>query len=326
MIRIGIVGYGNLGRGVEAAVASSQDMELVGIFSRRDPSKVTSELGTKVFSFDELWNMEEEIDVVINCMGSATDLPEISPKVAEKFNLVDSFDTHKNIPEHFAKVDEAAKAAGKVAVISSGWDPGLFSIMRIYMEAMLPQGKTYTFWGPGVSQGHSDAIRRIDGVLDARQYTVPIPSAMERVRGGEHPGFQIREMHKRECYVVADEGADKEKIEKEIVEMPNYFSDYDTSVTFIPQEELNQNHSTLPHGGNVIRSGVTGAKGENMNSLEFTLKLDSNPHFTGSALVATARGAFRLYESGSTGAKTIFDIPPAYLSPSTPEELRAHLL
>ena len=326
MIKIAIAGYGNLGKGVEASVSTAPDMELVGIFTRRNPEGINSISGVQVRPFDELWNMEKQIDVVINCMGSATDLPETTPLIAKTFNVVDSFDTHANIPQHFANVDEAAKSGGKVGVISSGWDPGLFSLMRIYMESTLPQGGTYTFWGRGVSQGHSDAIRRIEGVMDARQYTVPVDASMERVRAGEHPDYQIRDMHTRECFVVASKGADKESIEKEIVEMPNYFSDYDTSVTFIDMEELEKNHKGLPHAGNVIRSGTTGMEEEYNNTLEFSLKLDSNPHFTGSVLVATARAAYKLYQKGETGGKTVLDIPPAYLSLEDEGELREHIL
>lgn len=326
MIKIAIAGYGNLGKGVEAAVVKAPDMELVGIFTRRSPQGITSESGVKVLPFDDLWNMEKDIDVVINCMGSATDLPETTPLIASKFNVVDSFDTHANIPEHFDKVNEAALSGGKIGIISSGWDPGLFSLMRIYMESTLPEGKTYTFWGRGVSQGHSDALRRIPGVKDARQYTVPVEASMEKVRRGEEPVFETRDMHTRECFVVAAEDGDKDAIEKQIVEMPNYFADYNTSVTFIDEEELENNHKGLPHAGNVIRSGVTGLKGQEGNTLEFSLKLDSNPLFTGSVLAATARAAYRLYEKGETGGKTVLDIPPAFYSPEDMEELRKHIL
>ena len=323
-MRIGILGYGNLGRGVEKAVAANSDQELVAVFTRRDPStiKIATE-GAKVLHTDELSNMKDDIDVLIICGGSATDLPEMTPKYASMYNVVDSFDTHANIPTHFANVDEVAKAAGKVGVISCGWDPGMFSLARLYAHSVLPGGHDYTFWGRGVSQGHSDAIRRIEGVVDARQFTVPVPEAVERVRSGENPELSTREKHTRECFVVAEEGADLARIENEIKTMPNYFADYDTTVTFISQDELNEKYSGLPHGGSVIYSGATG---ENKHVIEYSLKLDSNPEFTGSVLAATARAAYRMNSEGVSGAKTMFDIAPAYLSPLSGDELRAHLL
>ena len=326
-MRIGIIGYGNLGRGAEAAISHADDMELTAVFTRRDPLSLKVKTpGAKVYSYDSIGDHAGEIDVMILCAGSATDLPEMTPEVASKFNVIDSFDTHANIPEHFADVDKAAKEAGTTALISCGWDPGLFSIARLYGNSVLPEGKDYTFWGRGVSQGHSDAVRRINGVLDARQYTNPVPEAMERVRNGENPELTTREKHTREVYVVCEEGADKEDIEKQIKTMPNYFSDYDTTVTFISQEEMDRDHSGLPHGGNVIRSGNTGTNLEYHNTFEFKLDLDSNPMFTGSVLVAYARAIARLNEQGQTGCKTVFDIPPALLSPLSPEELRAHML
>ena len=324
MMKIGILGYGNLGKGVEKAVQSSPDMELTAVFTRRDPAGVQiAAPGAKVLRADELGHMQGDIDVLILCGGSATDLPEMTPKYAAGYNVVDSFDTHARIPEHFAAVDAAAKGAGKVAVISCGWDPGLFSLNRLYAYSVLPGGSDYTFWGRGVSQGHSDAIRRIDGVLDARQYTVPVPDAVERVRRGENPTLTTREKHTRECYVVAAEGADKVRIEKEIKEMPNYFADYDTTVTFITAEEMKEKHQGLPHGGSVIYSGSTGDK---KHVIEYSLKLDSNPEFTGSVLTACARAAYRMNSEGMSGAKTMFDIAPAWLSPLSDEEIRAHML
>ena len=326
-MKVGIIGYGNLGRGAEAAISHADDMELTAVFTRRDPSALKIRTaGAKVCSYDSIGDFAGEIDVMILCAGSATDLPEMTPEVASKFSVIDSFDTHANIPEHFADVDRAAKEAGTTALISAGWDPGLFSIARLYGSSVLPCGKDYTFWGRGVSQGHSDAVRRISGVLDARQYTNPVPEAMERVRNGEFPELTTREKHTREVYVVAEESADKTLIEKEIKEMPNYFADYDTTVTFITQEEMDRDHAGLPHGGSVIRSGKTGYDLENMNTYEFSLDLDSNPMFTGSILAAYARAVARLNESGHTGCVTVFDIPPALLSPMSPEELRAHLL
>jgi diaminopimelate dehydrogenase len=325
-MRIGIVGYGNIGRGVESAVTNAPDMELAAVFTRRDPSKVQTVTGAPVVAYDQISDMKDDIDVLIICGGSATDLPWMTPELAAGFNVIDSFDTHARIPEHFANVDAAASASGKIGIISCGWDPGYFSLARIFADAALPEGNSYTFWGRGVSQGHSDAIRRIDGVLDARQYTVPIPAAVEKVRNNEHPVFTARDMHLRECYVVAEEGADKAAIEKAIKTMPNYFDEYDTTVEFITQEELNEKHSGLPHGGSVIRSGCTGNNKEFNNTVEFSLNLDSNPFFTGSILAAAARAAYRLNQEGQCGARTLFDVPPAYLSHQSREELLAHML
>ena len=323
-MKIGILGYGNLGKGVEKAVAKNDDQELVAVFTRRDPAGISINTpGAKVLSTDALENMQDEIDVLIICGGSATDLPEMTPKYAAMYNVIDSFDTHANIPTHFANVDEAAKAANKVGVISCGWDPGMFSLSRLYAHSILPGGNDYTFWGRGVSQGHSDAIRRIDGVADARQFTVPVEAAVEKVRNGENPTLSTRDKHTRECFVVAEEGADLAKIENEIKTMPNYFADYDTTVTFISQEELNEKYSGLPHGGSVIYSGNTG---DNKHVIEYSLKLDSNPEFTGSVLAACARAAYRMNSEGMSGAKTMFDIAPSYLSPLSGEELRAHML
>ena len=325
--RIGILGYGNLGRGVESAVALNPDQELVGVFTRRDPAGLKIKTaGVPVYSADELQNMTDKIDVLIICGGSATDLPEMTPKYAALYNVIDSFDTHARIPEHFANVDAAAKKGGKIGLISCGWDPGMFSVNRLYSHCILPEGKDYTFWGKGVSQGHSDAIRRIDGVKDARQYTIPVPAAQEAVRSGSNPELTTRQKHTRECFVVAEEGADLARIEKEIVEMPNYFSDYDTTVHFISAEELARDHSGLPHGGSVIYTGTTGVEKTNKHVIEYSLKLDSNPEFTGSVLAAYARAAHRLNSEGVSGAKTSFDIAPAYLSPLSGEELRAHFL
>ena len=326
-IRVGIMGYGNLGRGIECALKQNPDMELVAVFTRRDPStvKILHE-GVGVYHVDEAFNMQDKIDVMIMCGGSATDLPKQTKEFAKYFNVVDSFDTHAKIPEHFAVADEAAKASGKVAMISVGWDPGMFSLNRLYANAILPNGSDYTFWGKGVSQGHSDAIRRVEGVANAKQYTVPVASALERVRNGENPELTTREKHTRECFVVAKEDADKAKIESEIKNMPNYFADYDTSVTFITEEELQREHSGIPHGGFVIRSGKTGWNEENSHIIEYSLKLDSNPEFTASVIVAYARAAYRMNQEGQTGCKTVFDVAPAYLSPVSAEELRAHLL
>jgi len=327
MIKIGIFGYGNLGRGVECAVAKNKDMELVAVFTRRDPSSVTiATPGAKVYHEDALKDMTGDIDVLVLCGGSATDLPEQTPKYASLYNVVDSFDTHARIPEHFANVDSAAKAAGKTCVISCGWDPGMFSINRLYSNCILPDGKDYTFWGKGVSQGHSDAVRRIDGVKDCRQYTCPVASAMDAVRSGKNPELSTREKHTRECFVVAEEGADLARIENEIKTMPNYFSDYDTTVHFITEEEMKINHSGLPHGGSVIRTGKTGLTDANTHVIEYKLTLDSNPEFTGSVIAAYARAVARLNKEGQTGCKTVFDIAPAYLSDLSGEELRAHLL
>ncbi|MBQ7679916.1 MAG: diaminopimelate dehydrogenase [Butyrivibrio sp.] len=323
-MKIGILGYGNLGRGVEKAVAANADQELVGVFTRRDPSGLQLQTpGAKALSVDVLPEMKREIDVLILCGGSATDLPEMTPRYAADFNVVDSFDTHARVPEHFAAVDRAARAAGRIGLISCGWDPGMFSLNRLYAHSILPGGKDYTFWGRGVSQGHSDAIRRIEGVTDARQYTVPVPEAVQRVRNGENPELTTREKHTRECYVVAKEGADLDRIEQEIKTMPNYFDAYDTTVHFISQEELDANHKALPHGGSVIYAGSTG---DNNHIIEYSLKLDSNPEFTGSILAACARAAWRMNSEGQTGARTMFDIAPAWLSPLSGEELRAHML
>lgn len=327
MIRIGIFGYGNLGKGVECAVAKNEDMELVGVFTRRDPASVqVATPGVKVYHEDALKTMQSEIDVLILCGGSATDLPEQTPKYASLYNVVDSFDTHARIPEHFAAVDAAAKAAGKTCVISCGWDPGMFSLNRLYANCVLPDGKDYTFWGKGVSQGHSDAVRRIEGVKDCRQYTIPVDAAMQAVRDGKQPEFTTREKHTRECFVVAEEGADLAAIETAIKTMPNYFSDYDTTVHFITEEEMKRDHSGLPHGGSVIRTGVTGMNNEHTHVIEYNLKLDSNPEFTGSVIAAYARAVARLNGEGQIGCKTVFDIAPAYLSALSGEELRAHLL
>ena len=323
-IRIGILGYGNLGRGVELAVKSAPDMELAAVFTRRDPSSLTIKTeGVSVVSTADVEQWKDKIDVMILCGGSATDLPEQTPEYAKLFNVVDSFDTHANIPTHFAAVDAAASGAGKIGVISCGWDPGMFSIARLYAHSVLPDGKDYTFWGRGVSQGHSDAIRRIEGVKDARQYTVPVEASLEAVRSGSNPELTTRQKHTRECYVVAEDGADKARIEKEIKEMPNYFADYDTTVTFITEDEMKASHSALPHGGSVIYSGQTG---ENKHVIEYSLKLDSNPEFTGSVIAAAARAAYRMNQEGMTGAKTMFDIAPKYLSPCEEDWLRAHWL
>ena len=327
MIKIGILGYGNLGRGVESAIRQNPDMELVAVFTRRDPSSLTIRTeGVPVLHVDDAPSMVEKIDVMILCGGSATDLPTQTPAIAKLFNCIDSFDTHARIPEHFAAVDAAAKEGGKVAMISAGWDPGLFSIMRSYTASVLPVGKDYTFWGKGVSQGHSDAIRRIEGVIDARQYTVPVDEALSAVRSGSAPELTTRQKHTRECFVVVEEGADKARIEQEIKTMPNYFADYDTTVNFISLEELREKHSGIPHGGFVIRSGKTGFNEENNNIIEFSLKLDSNPEFTSSVIIAYARAVYRFSKEGATGAKTVLDIPPAYLSPRSGDELRASLL
>lgn len=325
-IRIAIAGYGNLGKGVEAAIRQNPDMTLVGVFTRRDPGSVKTLTGAKVFHLDDIVVHKNDIDAVIICGGSATDLPAQTPALAEHFNVIDSFDTHAKIPEHFEKVNTAAKQGGNIAMISVGWDPGMFSLNRLYASAILPQGKDYTFWGKGVSQGHSDAVRRIEGVLDARQYTVPVEKAVEQVRKGENPELTVREKHTRECYVVAAEGADKSRIEQEIKTMPNYFSDYDTTVTFISAEEMKRDHGELPHGGMVIRSGKTGLNGEHTHTIEYRLTLDSNPEFTSSVLLAFARACVRMKSEGMTGCKTVLDIPPAYLSPLSDEQLRKTLL
>ena len=325
MIRIGIFGYGNLGRGVEAAIKQNSDMELVAVFSRRDPASVNINTeGVKVCHIDEAKDYADKIDVMILCGGSATDLPVQTPEMARMFNVIDSFDTHAKIPQHFANVDKEAKNSGKVAIISVGWDPGMFSLNRLYGAAILPEGKDYTFWGKGVSQGHSDAIRRIEGVLDAKQYTIPVPDALDAVRSGSNPDLTTRQKHTRECYVVAEDGADLARIENEIKTMPNYFADYDTTVHFISKEELVRDHSGIPHGGFVIRSGKTGSG--NNHIIEYSLKLDSNPEFTSSVLVAYARAAARLNKEGVSGCKSVLDVAPGYLSAKSGEELRKELL
>ena len=326
-IRVGILGYGNLGKGVESAIAQNADMELAAVFTRSSPESVkVRTAGVKVLHADELSHMQDELDVLILCGGSATDLPVQTPQYASMYNVVDSFDTHARIPEHFAAVDAAAKKAGKVSLISCGWDPGMFSLNRLYANCVLPEGKDYTFWGKGVSQGHSDAVRRIEGVKDCRQYTIPVEKAVEAVRSGSNPELTTREKHTRECFVVAEEGADLAKIENEIKTMPNYFSDYDTTVHFITEEEMKRDHSGLPHGGMVIRTGVTGMEKEHKHVIEYSLKLDSNPEFTGSVIVAYARAVSRMNKEGKSGCKTVFDVAPAYLSPKSAEELRAHML
>ena len=325
-IRIGILGYGNLGRGVELAIQHCPDMELAGVFTRRNPQSLQTVTGANVYSMEQAETMQNEIDVMILCGGSATDLPVQTPKFAQLYNVIDSFDTHAKIPEHFDAVDAAAKVSGKTAIISTGWDPGMFSLNRVLAQAILPQGDTYTFWGKGVSQGHSDAIRRLDGVKDARQYTIPVEDALNAVRAGEAPQLSTRQKHLRECFVVAEEGADLAKIEQEIVTMPNYFADYDTTVHFISEEELRANHSGIPHGGFVIHSGKTGVNSENTHVIEYGLKLDSNPEFTASVLVAYARAAYGMHKDGITGCKTVFDVAPRYLSPMSDEQLRKEML
>ena len=326
-MRIGILGYGNLGRGVEAAIKQNPDMELVAVFTRRNPDSVTILTpDVPVLPVAQAEEMQDKIDVMILCGGSATDLPEQTPAYAKLFHVVDSFDTHAKIPQHFANVDAAAKEGNKVGIISVGWDPGMFSLNRMYAGAVLSDGKDYTFWGKGVSQGHSDAIRRIDGVKDARQYTVPVPEALQAVRNGENPELTTRQKHTRECFVVAEEGADLQRIESEIKNMPNYFADYDTTVTFITEEEMKRDHNRLPHGGVVIRSGKTGWNQEHNHIIEYSLTLDSNPEFTASVIVAYARAAYRMGQEGMSGCKTVLDIPPAYLSALSGEELRKTLL
>lgn len=325
-IRVAIMGYGNLGRGIQCALRQNDDMELVAVFTRRDPSTVKVLEEVPVYSADKLMEMKDAIDVLMLCGGSATDLPKQTAEYAKYFNVIDSFDTHARIPEHFAAVDKAASEGGKVAMISVGWDPGMFSLNRLYANAILRDGKDYTFWGKGVSQGHSDAIRRIPGVRNAKQYTVPVESAMDAVRRCENPELTTREKHTRECFVVAEEGADKAWIENEIKTMPNYFADYDTTVHFITEEELQRDHAGIPHGGMVIRSGKTGMNGENQHVIEYSLKLDSNPEFTACVLTAYARAVYRMYTEGMKGCKTVFDVAPAYLSPMTAEELRKSLL
>lgn len=326
-MKVGILGYGNLGRGVECAIKQNDDVTLSAVFSRRDPAsvKILTE-GVPVYHVNDIEAHKDEIDVLIICGGSATDLPKQTPEYVKYFNVIDSFDTHAKIPEHFAAVDAAAKESGHTALISAGWDPGMFSLNRLYANCILPEGNDYTFWGKGVSQGHSDAIRRIDGVKNGKQYTIPVEEALEAVRAGENPELTTRQKHLRECFVVAEEGADLARIENEIKTMPNYFADYDTTVHFISEEELQANHSGIPHGGFVFRSGVTGWEKENSHIIEYSLKLDSNPEFTASVIVAYARAINRLHQEGVNGCKTVFDIAPAYLSPLSGEELRAHLL
>ncbi len=326
-MRIGILGYGNLGRGVECAIKQNPDMELVAVFTRRAPESVSIlTKSAKVCSIDDVEQWKDKIDVMILCGGSAMDLPEQTPKYAKMFNVVDSFDTHARIPEHFDKVDAAAKESGHVGIISVGWDPGMFSMNRLYANCILPEGKDYTFWGKGVSQGHSDAIRRVEGVKDGKQYTIPVESALEAVRNGENPELTTRQKHTRECFVVLEEGADAAKVEETIKTMPNYFADYDTTVHFISEEELKANHSGIPHGGFVIRSGKTGWEQENNHVIEYSLKLDSNPEFTACVIAAYARAAYKLSQEGQTGCKTVFDIAPAYLSAKDGAELRKNLL
>lgn len=326
-IRIGIYGYGNLGRGVECAVKQNNDTELIAVFTRRNPDTVNIKTeSAKVVSVNDMENWKDKIDVMILCGGSAFDLPSQTPLVAKHFNVVDSFDTHARIPEHFANVDKAAKEAGKVAVISAGWDPGMFSLQRLYGNSILVNGCDYTFWGKGISQGHSDAIRRIKGVKNAKQYTCPVQSALDSVRAGENPALTTRQKHTRECFVVLEEGADAAQVEHEIKTMPNYFDEYDTTVHFISEQELLEKHAGLPHGGFVLRGGKTGWNEENNHVIEYSLKLDSNPEFTSCVLVATARAVARMEKEGQTGCKTLFDIPPAYFSTHSGEYLRAHLL
>ncbi len=325
-IRIGILGYGNLGRGVESAVYNSADMQIVALFTRRDPESIKTMTDTPVYYIDKIVEMKDEIDVLIVCGGSANDLPMQTPEMAKYFNVIDSFDTHAKIPEHFENVDKSSKESGKISIISAGWDPGLFSLNRLMGQAILPDGCDYTFWGKGISQGHSDAIRRIEGVLDARQYTVPVPEALESVRAGENPELTTRQKHTRECFVVAEDGADLARIEREIKTMPNYFADYDTTVNFITKEELELDHKGIPHGGMVFRTGKTGLNGENSHIIEYKLSLESNPEFTSSVLAAYARAAYRLNQEGVSGCKTVFDIAPSYLHPKSGSELRKELL
>ena len=326
MIRIGIVGYGNLGKGVECAIKQNSDMSLYGVFSRRDPANLKTLTGVPAYKIDDILDHKDNLDVLILCGGSATDLPVQTPELAKNFSVIDSFDTHARIPEHFENVDKCAKEGNNVAMISCGWDPGMFSINRLFAECILPEGETYTFWGKGVSQGHSDAIRRIEGVKDARQYTIPVESALERVRNGENPQLTTREKHVRECFVVAEKGADLKRIENEIVTMPNYFADYDTTVHFISMEELQRDHSGIPHGGNVIRSGKTGLNKENTHVVEYKINLDSNPEFTSSIIVAYARAIYKMKNEGMKGCKTVFDVAPKYLSKENDEDLRKRLL
>ncbi len=325
-MKIAIYGYGNLGKGVEIATKYNKDIELVGVFTRRNPSSVKTLLGTKVYSANEILSFKDQIDVLIICGGSATDLPITTPDLARNFNVVDSFDTHAKIPSHFENVDKASRENERIALISSGWDPGMFSIQRLYANAILPNGSDYTFWGRGVSQGHSDAIRRIDGVIDAKQYTVPIEDALNSVRSGKEPILTTRQKHLRECYVVVKDGANKQEIERQIKEMPNYFADYDTTVTFISLQELKEKHGGIPHGGVVIRTGKTGNNDENTHVIEYKLKLDSNPEFTASVLVAFARAIYKMYKRGERGCKTVFDVAPSDLTSMSPNEIRKNLL
>jgi len=326
-MKVAILGYGNLGRGIESAIRQNDDMELVAFFTRRDPSSLkTQTAGVPVYSVNDIEKHKDEIDLLFLCGGSATDLPNQTPEYAKYVNVIDSFDTHARIPEHFANVDKVAKENGHVALISCGWDPGMFSLNRLYANCVLPEGNDYTFWGKGVSQGHSDAIRRVEGVKDGKQYTIPVESALESVRAGKNPELTTRQKHVRECFVVAEEGADLAKIENDIKTMPNYFSDYDTTVHFISEEELKANHSGIPHGGFVFRTGVTGLNKENKHVIEYSLKLDSNPEFTASVICAFGRAVVRMANEGMSGCKTVFDVAPAYLSPLSGEEIRAHLL
>jgi len=325
-IKVGILGYGNIGRGIESAIKQNADMELVAVFTRRDPASVVTKTDVPVVHVDDIADWKDKVDVMILCGGSATDLPVQTPEYVKMFNVIDSFDTHARIPEHFANVDKAAKESGKLGIISLGWDPGMFSLLRLYSDAILPNGKDYTFWGKGISQGHSDAIRRVKGVKDAKQYTIPIEAALDAVRSGSNPELSTREKHIRECFVVLEEGADAAAIENEIKTMPNYFADYDTIVNFIDEEEFKANHSAMPHGGFVLRSGKTGFDNEHDHIIEYSLKLDSNPEFTGSAMVAFARACYRMAAEGQTGCRTAFDVAPAYLSAKSPEELREHML
>lgn len=326
-MKAAILGYGNLGKGIELAIRQNPDVELCAFFTRRDPASLkTNTAGVPVYNVADIPAHKDEFDILFICGGSATDLPKQTPEYAKYFNVIDSFDTHARIPEHFDNVDKAAKESGHVALISCGWDPGMFSLNRLYANCVLPDGKDYTFWGKGVSQGHSDAIRRIDGVKDGKQYTIPIEAALEAVRNGENPELTTRQKHLRECFVVAEDGADKARIENEIKTMPNYFADYDTTVHFITEEELKRDHSGIPHGGFVFRTGSTGENGEHKHVIEYSLKLDSNPEFTASVLVAYARAVVRMKKEGMSGCKTVFDVPPAYLSPLDGAELRAHLL
>lgn len=326
-MKIGILGYGNLGKGIESAIRQNDDMELSCIITRRNPASIKPATdGVKVYSVDDIEKLKDEIDVLVLCGGSATDLPKQTPEYAKYFNVIDSFDTHARIPEHFANVDKAAKENGHVALISCGWDPGMFSLMRLYGSAVLPEGRDYTFWGKGVSQGHSDAIRRVKGVKNGKQYTIPVEEALEAVRNGSNPELTTRQKHIRECFVVAEEGADLAQIENDIKTMPNYFADYDTTVHFISEEEFNANHSEIPHGGFVFRTGVTGLNKEHKHVIEYSLKLDSNPEFTSSVILSFARAINRLSNEGVSGCKTVFDIAPAYLSPLSGDELRAHML